>query len=292
MKTFVLILSLITLSGLLGFCKAAEEPFSYQAQGNWSGVCTTGSRQSPVNIDPIEGGPLRDDPLPPLDLSPAWIANTSGLFENRGTTVEFTPTSTPAAFSAFLGTYDLQKFNFHWGASNNDTGSEHTIAGGRNELEIHFVHYKRGATDPSQRDYAAVIAVYFFVAEDLPIGGVWSLLDVAAIQSTSSSPLNITGLVLFDLLPFNRDYYYYEGSLTTPPCSEVVQWFVLKEGLPVPAKFLNQLRMVQQPDGQPLLMNYRDVQPLNNRVVMEGSQSFNKPVTLLLIFTVLLPKLL
>ena len=291
MKAFVLILSLVTLSGLLGSCKAAEEPFSYQAQGNWSGVCTTGSRQSPVDIE--SSAIKRDVSLTPLVLSPAWIANTSSLFENKVTTVEFTPNSTTAAFTTFLGTYDLQKFHFHWGASNNDTGTEHTISDGRKELEIHFVHYKRGATDPSQRDYATVIAVLVDVTEDLPIGGGGSLLDVAAIQSNTSSPLNITGLVLFDLLPFDRDYYYYEGSLTTPPCSEVVQWFILQKSLSIPAEFLNQLRMVQQPDGQPLLMNYRDVQPLNNRVLkIISSQSFNKPVTLLLLFTVLLHKLL
>ena len=78
------------------------------------------------------------------------------------------------------------------------------------------MHYKRGATDSSRRDYVTVIAVLVDVTEDLPIGGVWSLLDVAAKQSNTSSPLNITGLVLFDLLPFNRDYYYYEGVFDHP----------------------------------------------------------------------------
>ena len=288
MKTFVLILSLITLSGLLGSCKAAEEPFSYQTQGNWSGVCTTGSRQSPVNI--VTSAVKSNSSLTRLEFTDAWTAQTSGRFENAGSTVKFTPTSTSAAFTTFLGTYDLQQFHFHWGADN-DMGSEHTVNGAKSELEVHFVHFMRGTTNSSRGDYAAVIGVLADVV-DMPISGVWSQLDVAAIESNTSSPLEITGLVLNNLLPENRNYYYYEGSLTTPPCSEIVQWFVLKERITVPADFLSQLRMVQQPDGQPLLMNYRDVQPLNNRVVMEGSQSFNKPVTLLLLFTVLLAKLL
>ena len=301
MKAFVLILSWITLSGLLGSCKAAKEQFSYQAQGNWSGVCTTGSRQSPVNI--VTGAVKTNSSLTRLEFTNSWTAQISGRFDNLGSTVEFTPASTSAAFTTFLGTYDLQQFHFHWGAGN-DMGSEHTVNDAQSELEVHFVHFMRGTTDSSRGDYAAVIGVLADVV-DMPISGVWSQLDVAAIQSNTSSPLNITGLVLNNLLPENRNYYYYEGSLTTPPCSEIVQWFILKERITVPAEFLNKLRMVQQPDGQPLLMNYRDVQPLNNRVVMEGSQSFNKPpvvmegsqsfnkpVTLLLLFTVLLAKLL
>ena len=64
---------------------------------------------------------------------------------------------------------------------------------------------------------------------------------------------------------FIPSYYYYEGSYTTPPCSQVVQWFVLKNILRVPQDFMNTLRTtVDGEEGQPVTMNYQDTQPLNN----------------------------
>ena len=66
-----------------------------------------------------------------------------------------------------------------------------------------------------------------------------------------------------DLLHANRDYYRYEGSLTTPPCSEGVRWFVLKR----PAKAsAEQLALVQQVLGHP---NNRPVQPVGARAILQ-----------------------
>ena len=76
-------------------------------------------------------------------------------------------------------------------------------------------------------------------------------------------------VVLSDFIPNYKSYYYYEGSYTTPPCSQVVQWFVLRSALRVPQDFLNALRTtVNGEEGQPLTMNYPDTQPLNNRDVL------------------------
>jgi len=71
-------------------------------------------------------------------------------------------------------------------------------------------------------------------------------------------------------LPSNRDFYYYEGSLTTPPCSEVVQWFVLKQPIQIPASYISTLRKVEEDEhGTLLTHNVRDEQPLNGRIVMQ-----------------------
>jgi len=285
----VVLLYLLIFSTQLWSSNGAVESFSYLAQSNWSGVCTTGLRQSPVNI--ISSEVSSSFFLAQLYFTDGWTAQTSGIFENTGTTVKFTPTSTTAAITTFLGTYDLQQFHMHWGYSEVIGGSEHTINERRADLEIHFVHYKRGANNSSQGDYAAVIGVLADVG-NVSHSGAWSQLDVAAIKPNTSSPVNVMGLVFNNLLPENRSYYYYMGSLTTPPCSEIVQWFLLKEKIKVPQEFLNKLRLVRQPDSQPLLMNFRDAQLLGSRVVIEGSQSFTKPVSPLLLVAVILAKLL
>ena len=68
------------------------------------------------------------------------------------------------------------------------------------------------------------------------------------------------GIDLNALLPDNRAYYSFAGSLTTPPCSEGVSWFVLKTPVQVSAEQIARF-------GRVYAMNARPVQPLNGRVI-------------------------
>ena len=77
-----------------------------------------------------------------------------------------------------------------------------------------------------------------------------------------------------DLLPSDLSYYYYEGSLTTPTCDQVVQWFLLKETISIPSAYLMQLREVEEnKQGDLLTFNYRDTQDLNGRQVSRYTAS-------------------
>ena len=69
---------------------------------------------------------------------------------------------------------------------------------------------------------------------------------------------NAVTINALDLLPKNRGYYTFSGSLTTPPCSEDVTWFVLKT--PVTSSNDGMARF-----GRLYPMNARPVQPVNNR---------------------------
>ena len=79
---------------------------------------------------------------------------------------------------------------------------------------------------------------------------------------------NVSGVVLSDFIPEDRSYYYYEGSYTTPPCSQVVQWFLLKNPIRAPSRFMDALHNeIRDREQGTLLTNFRDTQQLNDRDV-------------------------
>ena len=273
-------LSVCTLSALIGLCVAASPGISYSysdqaAWGNLPGAaCSSGTRQSPIDVVTSD---LRDnDDLIALTLS-AWGVGRTGVLKNNGRTVKFTPNSNEsnATMKNHQGTYFIQQFHIHWGP-NDSVGSEHTVNGRPVAAEIHFVHRKTDGPDDAGNAFAVVGIMA--VADDDEMGEVWNQLAVSNILTFNTTR---TTTVRFDLLlPDDLSYYYYEGSLTTPLCSEVVQWFLLAKTIKVPTAFLQQLRMVQRSSARdPLLMNYRDVQPLNDRTVSQyGSATSVKPL--------------
>jgi carbonic anhydrase len=164
-------------------------------------VCNTGQQESPIDLKgviPADLGSLG------IKWSPMPIHAT-----NNGHTVQY---DAPAgnSFSMMGGTYTLAQFHIHH-------PSEHLLNGERFPLEIHFVHKM-----PDGR--IGVIGV--LVAEGAANPTLQKLLDAipASAGKTTDGPS-------FDpraLLPKNHGFDRYEGSLTTPPCSESVDWVVLR----------------------------------------------------------------
>ena len=143
--------------------------------------------------------------------------------------------------------------------------SEHTINGMHYDLEMHLVHaYSQNLTDMYMNDshiYThlnesyAVIGILFkedhFIEEDV--------FDTF-LPGENETTANI--LEAFECIA-DRFFYHYEGSLTTPPCVEIVEWFVMRDPLPIRPENLE--RFVRDlNNGNP---NSRDTQPLNNRTV-------------------------
>lgn len=151
--------------------------------------------------------------------------------------------------------FDLAQFHFH-------SPSEHTLNGRHFDMEMHLVH---AAQDGSGR--LVVVALWLEVPRGVvaaihDLRGQYSSLDdlhdgntfgeVKRLLHVGASPfLESLGwtklpqspgaaahastpvLNVFDALPFDQGYLTYEGSLTTPPCSEVVSWYVLKAPIAV-----------------------------------------------------------
>lgn len=200
------------------------------------GQCA-GSNQSPVDLSG-----LVEAKLAPLVLHYKAGGNT---VVNNGHTVQvgYAPGST----LQLDGTrFELKQFHFH-------APSENLIEGKSYPLEGHLVHV-------SDKGEIAVVAVMFEAGKaNSALAAAWSALPakVGEIQALK------TPLVAEQLLPENRDYYRFSGSLTTPPCSEGVRWLVMKQPVEVSQAQIDAFKaVVHHPNNRP-------VQPLNGRVVLQ-----------------------
>lgn len=134
--------------------------------------------------------------------------------------------------------YTLEQFHFHWG-SKRGVGSEHVIDGLPYSMEMHLVHYNRAkyrsiSKALESREGILVVAVLFKIhRENNPHFQELARLVSELKDRDQSYHINPEEpLVVGNMMPakehWNR-FYYYQGSLTTPPCTEGVKWFVLSE---------------------------------------------------------------
>ncbi|WP_282056362.1 carbonic anhydrase [Maribacter luteus] len=138
--------------------------------------------------------------------------------------------------------YDLKQVHFH-------EPSEHTIDGVRYPLEMHLVHIN----DSGQYTVISVMAKEG--ASSLPFDFLESFLPLKAGENKKvDRPFNMN-----HNLPENKDYFFYTGSLTTPPCTEGVNWYILKEPITVSLEQVNLLKELMP------INNYRNEQPQNGR---------------------------
>jgi carbonic anhydrase len=197
-------------------------------------ACKGGKAQSPINIAKF----LQED-LP--DLTGTYVKSPL-IVVNNGHTVQVN-FSEGSSLSVDGTVYNLLQAHFH-------TPSEHYLDGAPYPMEVHFVHQAADGT-------LGVVGAMMKVGEANPaIEGIWQNVPAAG-ETKEVSGVEIAAT---DLMPENLDYYKYEGSLTTPPCSEKVQWHVLKDTIEISE---SQLRAFQSV----FPVNARPVQPLNVRVV-------------------------
>lgn len=211
-------------------------------------TCGTGMQQSPIDIRTAEvefagGQPrlqFRYDEVPLV-------------VENNGHAIEV-PIESGNELRIGGERYRLLQVHFH-------TPSEHTVDGASFAMEAHLVHINSSGQ-------LAVVGVLMVLGDPSPA--------VAAVFDNAPPALgevHVEGVEFHpeDLLPESGSYYAYPGSLTTPPCSEGVRWFVLREPVSVSARQVRQLadfvRDFPGYDGYD--QNNRPVLPLNERVVTQ-----------------------
>jgi len=201
-------------------------------------ACKEGRSQSPVDLTGMV-----DVELPAIEFAYGPVPLE---VLNNGHTIQANYAS-GSRISVAGKTYDLLQFHFH-------SPSENTINGKSFPLEAHLVHK---AADGQ----LAVIGVMFEEgAGNAVLEKVWKVMPAkeGSVERAADESVSV-----MELLPASKDYYAFDGSLTTPPCTEGVKWMVLKQPVSVSAEqvqhFLHTLH------GS----NNRPVQPLHGRVVSE-----------------------
>ena len=166
----------------------------------FSKTCGLGIHQSPVNIMPGKTMSMNHE----YDLSMHEDVNTMAKIIDNGHSIKVTPEQS-GTITLHGETFKLLQFHFHG-------KSEHTVDGKRYDMVAHMVHQ-----NPKTKQLA-VVAVFFKEGKASPI------LDTVINNVGKSVKLDPQ-----DLLPQDTaHYFHYVGSLTTPPCSENVQWYLLK----------------------------------------------------------------
>ena len=138
--------------------------------------------------------------------------------------------------------YELKQYHFH-------SPSEHTIEGQHLPMEMHLVHQ-------STEGELAVLGVLIEEGDHNPaFEPVWANLPDEVGETVHHEHVTVN---VDDLLPADHETYRYRGSLTTPPCSEGVSWFVAAEPIALSADQIAAFTSIFQGNNRP-------VQPLNDR---------------------------
>ena len=140
--------------------------------------------------------------------------------------------------------YHLKQIHFHEPA-------EHIVNGVRYPIEIHFVH-------KSDQDKLTVLSI-FGVEGD--VSGLFDFFETFLPIKNGESKVIDQKVDLQSLYPKSKGFYSYNGSLTTPPCTEGVNWVIFKDQV-----VFSYTQAIKLKDNMPL-NNYRNEQPLNDRVV-------------------------
>jgi len=197
---------------------AAETHWSYEGPtgpDKWGDLapvyrtCSAGSQQSPIDI-----GQTIAAQLPPLKI--AW-GKGADLIVNNGHTIQLSFTD-GGGNTLTVGdrSFKLAQFHFH-------RPSEHLVGGRNFPMEAHFVH----------EDPAWGIAVVGVLMASGTANPTFNRV-VASMPPTPGPPVKVDPPIDPNgLLPAGRGYFRYAGSLTTPPCSETIDWLLLADPIQV-----------------------------------------------------------
>ena len=252
-KRLVLLVTLLfamTLTALLMNALAEENHWGYEGEEGpdyWGelsdgyALCADGSAQSPIDIsDAAE--------LDLVDIEFNYGDTANRIFNNGHTIQVDVDEGSGIVYNGI--SYNLLQFHFH-------NPSEHTIDGQAAAMEIHFVHQ-----DPNSGTLAVVgIMLTEGKRGNEAYAAVFDHLPAEASEPKARG----NALSLATLLPASRTFYTYQGSLTTPPCSEIVRWLLLDTPIELSAAQIEAFAAIHQGNARP-------TQPRGKRDLLLDSQ--------------------
>jgi carbonic anhydrase len=210
---------------------------------NWGALepqysaCALGKSQSPIDI---HDAAVKKTDLPAINFH--YKTSTLKIIDN-GHTIQIN--YAPGSFISVGGKqYELVQFHFH-------KPSEEKLNGKGFDMVAHLVH------KASDGKFAVVAVMLTSGGANPLIEKLWHNLPKEKGTEVVLGAIKINAA---DLLPKNRAYYTYTGSLTTPPCSEGVTWFILKHPTSISSDEVASFAGLYP-------MNARPVQALNGREV-------------------------
>ena len=239
-----LVAGALSLAG--GSALASTGDWSYGDTGSWGETCTSGQEQSPINL--VRTPPTVRESLP----NPVLRYRTAKAeVENNGHSIEAVlPKGSTMRVNGT--TYELDQFHFH-------APSEHTVNGVHYPVELHLVN-------KSEDGAVSVIAV--FAKEGKHTNVAWQPYIKAAKSLTHEGDLKEhVKIDVRALAPRASASYRYDGSLTTPACTQGVTWIVLATPVKLSHKQITVLENVPLAAEPANMGNNRPVQELNGRAV-------------------------
>ena len=228
--------------------------WSYSEEGGPAGwgtlspayaLCKDGKHQSPVDIvtSATKGTGSWNLNYKSTTLNIAHTEHMDDILDNGHTIQVSVDTGSILTYAG--KSYHLKQFHFH-------TPSEHTINGQHMPMEMHMVH---------QSDDGALAVVGVLIKEGKEPNPNFATI-IANFPDAKGESKHITDqhLELNLHMPADNYAYHYTGSLTTPPCSENVQWLVLRDMISISKDQIDAFASRIGPNNRP-------TQPLNDRVV-------------------------
>jgi carbonic anhydrase len=224
-----------------------KTPWTYETAAHWSdldpeyGPCNTGKEQSPIDIRNAQKADL-----PPLQFESKGVALKRVINNGHTIRVNYQP-GNGNILLAEGERYELTQFHFH-------RPSEEYINGKAYDMEVHLM-YKS-----ADGKVAGVAVLVKPGGENSTVQTVWKHMPATEGQQ------NVAGVAINSggLLPRKTTaYYVYVGSLTAPPCTEGVTWFVLEAPIEISSEQIEAFARLYPNDARP-------IQPMNGRVVRQS----------------------
>jgi len=220
---------------------------------HWSYEGDTGPEHW-AELDPDWEIAARGQSQSPIDLGEATLGDAGTLeFNYLESAIRVTNTGHSIQMSVEPGSWvEIDGKRFHLKQFHLHSPSEHTVNGEFSDLEVHCVH---------ESDDLQLAVVGFLMDPGQGSANFDIFLDnIPEVGETRVIPNFRTDIA--KILPDDLDHkYHYQGSLTTPPCTENVEWIVLKTHTTISAEQIATFRKYYQGNNRP-------IQPLNDRKLM------------------------